>query len=100
MYVLEKLWRKGISPNERCCHTGSEYQKLMHRLCEASEKVSAELSPEGKKAFREQEEIQLALMEISEENVFINAFRLGARIMLDVIGDYKGQFREVGEVEQ
>lgn len=100
MYVLEKLWRKGISPNERCCHTGSEYQKLMHRLCEASEKVSAELSPEGKKAFREQEETQLALMEISEEDVFINAFRLGARIMLDVIGDYKGQFREVGEVEQ
>ena len=29
---------------------------------------------------------------------FINAFRLGARMILDVVGDYKGQFHEIGDV--
>ena len=100
MYVLEKLWRRGLSPNERYCYENSEYKRLLHDLCESSKIVSAELSPEGKKAFEEHEKIQLSLIAISEEDVFVNAFQLGARMMLDVIGNYKGQFHEIGEVEQ
>ena len=99
MYVLEKLWRNGLSPNERYCNGDSEYKKLLHSLCESSNKVSAELSPEGKKAFEEHENIQLSLIAISEEDVFVNAFRMGARMMLDVLGDYKGQFHPIGEAE-
>jgi hypothetical protein len=99
MYVLENLWRNGISPSERYCDKNSEYKKLLRNLCEESEKVSAELSPEGKQAFEEHERIQLALIGISEEDIFVNAFRLGARMMLDVIGDYKGQFHPIGEAE-
>jgi hypothetical protein len=34
---------------------------------------------------------------LSEEDSFIYGFRLGARMILDVIGDYKGQFYETGE---
>ena len=99
MYVLENLWRNGISPSERYCDKNSEYKKLLRNLCEASEKVSAELSPKGKQAFEEHERIQLALIGISEEDIFVNAFRLGARMMLDVIGDYKGQFHPIGEAK-
>ena len=98
MYALDKLWRGGISPSERYCNKDSEYKRLLHRLCEESEKVSSELSSEGKKAFEEHKQIQLALIGISEEDIFINAFRLGARMMLDVVGDYKGQFHEIGDV--
>ena len=98
MYVLEKLWRGGLSPSERYCNKDSEYKRLLRSLCEASEKLSSELSPEGKKALEEHEQIQLDLIGISEEDVFINAFRLGARMMLDVVGDYKGQFHRIGEV--
>ena len=100
MYVREKLWRGGLKPSERYFHEDSQYKMLLRKLCETSEKVSSELSPEGKKAFEEHEQLQLALIGISEEDVFVNAFRLGARIMLDVIGDYNGQFREIGEVGQ
>lgn len=98
MYVLEKLWRGGLTPSERYFHEDSQYKMLLRRLCETSEKVSSELSPEGKKALEEHEQIQLDLIGISEEDVFINAFRLGARMMLDVVGDYKGQFHRIGEV--
>ena len=99
MYELERLWRNGLSPSERYCDKNSEYKKLLRSLCEESNKVAAELSTEGKQAFEEHERIQLALIGISEEDVFINAFRLGARLMLDVIGDYKGQFHPIGEAE-
>ena len=98
MYVLEKLWRHGLSPNERYCHKDSEYKRLLQKLCESSNAVSAELTTKGKEAFEEHEKIQLSLIAISEEDIFINAFQLGARMMLDVIGNYKGQFHEIGEV--
>ena len=40
----------------------------------------------------------LAMM--TEEDVFIYGFRMGARMILDVVGDYKGQFYDAGEVGQ
>ena len=55
MYELERLWRNGLSPSERYCDKNSEYKKLLRSLCEESNKVSAELSTEGKQAFEEHE---------------------------------------------
>jgi hypothetical protein len=34
---------------------------------------------------------------LSEEDIFIYGFRMGARMILDVVGDHKGQFYEIGE---
>ena len=34
---------------------------------------------------------------LHEEDIFIYGFRMGARMILDVVGDYKGQFYDVGE---
>jgi len=31
------------------------------------------------------------------EDAFIYGFRLGARMMMDVVGEYKGQFIEAGQ---
>ena len=92
MYVLEKLWRGQISPSERKYHIDSEYAKLMHQLGEKDRLISAELSPEGKQHFKEYEEIQLAMIGISEKDIFMNAFRLGVGLILDVIGKYDSQF--------
>ena len=35
---------------------------------------------------------------LSEEDIFIYGFRMGARMILDVVGDHKGQFYEIGDV--
>ena len=37
------------------------------------------------------------MMSISEEEAFIQGFRIGAGMLLDVIEDYKGQFGMIGE---
>ncbi len=34
---------------------------------------------------------------MGEEDAFIYGFRLGARMIMDVVGEYKGQFVEEGE---
>lgn len=92
MFVLEKLWRGRISPSERKVHENSEYRRLLHELGEMDKCISAELSEEGKQRFKEYEEIQLELIKISEQDIFISAFRMGAGLLLDVIGKYDSQF--------
>ena len=35
---------------------------------------------------------QIDLSIVAEREVFIEAFRLGARLVLDIVGDYRGNF--------
>lgn len=97
MYVLEKMWQEGLIPSERFTRSGSEYHKALQRLCKAGEDVSEELSEKGKENFTAYRDAQIDLSQIMEQEVFIEAFRMGAQIVLDILGDYKGSFRSVGE---
>ena len=92
MYVLEKLWREGLSPNERCTHKESEYQKMLLKICDEGKLLSKELTEEGKLHFEAYEKAQLELATVGEREVFIEAFRLGARLVLDIVGEYRGCF--------
>lgn len=92
MYVLKDLWQGNISPCERYICSDSEYQKVFHRFCNEIDMFTKDLSTEKQKHFEEIQELQLRLIDISETDTFIVGFRLGARMILDVVGDYKGQF--------
>ena len=98
MFVLDKLWQEGLSPNERYTRKGSEYHKILLRICEEGDYLATELTEEGKAHFGAYRDAQIELSVVAEKEVFIEAFRLGARMMLDVVGDYKGQFKEIGDV--
>ena len=50
------------------------------------------LSPEAKERMEAITDLKHSLSILAEEDVFIYGFRLGARMMLDVMGDYEGQF--------
>ena len=92
MYVLDKLWQGKISPSERAVMADSEYHKLMRKLIEKDKLITAELSPEGKQHFKDYEEIQNAMIGISEQDIFTTAFRMGMGLILDVMGEYDSQF--------
>ena len=98
MFVLDKLWQEGLSPNERYTRKGSEYHKILLRICEEGDYLATELTEEGKAHFDAYRDAQIELSVVAEKEVFIEAFRLGARMMLDVVGDYKGQFQGIGDV--
>ena len=92
MYVLRDLWRGEISPTDRRVRQGSEYQQ---RAAEARKQIAefaATLSPEGKEQMETINDLNHDLSMMAEEDVFIYGFRLGARMMMDVIGSYEGQF--------
>lgn len=92
MYILDKLWRGKLSPSEQCVNYGSEYCNTQDIAHSKERKISAELSEEGKRLFQEYQELQERLSAISEEDMFVNGFRIGVGLILDAIGTYESQF--------
>ena len=97
MYVLDALWRGDISPNEKYTRKGGEYHKLLLQLCEEEDHLMKELTEKGKTHFEAFRNTYIDMTLVSEREVFIEAFRLGARIVLDIVGEHRGTFSSVAE---
>ncbi len=94
MYVLKDLYWGNISPTERLIRPGSDYKKASIQICEQINLFLENLTPEGKEQMEAIDTLRNDMATMAEEDAFIYGFRLGARMMLDVVGDYKGQFIE------
>lgn len=92
MYILDKLWRGELSPNEQCVNHGSEYSEIQHRATQLSIQIISSLSEEGKRMFQEYQELREQMCYISEEDLFVNGFRIGVGLLLDAVGPYNSQF--------
>ena len=92
MYVLDKLWRGELSPNEPCVKYGSEYSEIRHKATQLSSQLQSFLSEEGKRLFQEYQELRERMCYISEEDMFVNGFRMGVGLILDSVGTYESQF--------
>lgn len=92
MYMLRELWRGEISPTDRRVRQGSEYQQRAAEVRKQMMEFAAILSPEDKKRMEAINDLKHGLSMMEEEDFFIYGFRLGARMMLDVMGSYEGQF--------
>ena len=92
MYVLDKLWRGELSPNEPCVRYGSEYSEIRHKATELSKAIASGLSEEGKRTLQEYQELREQMAYISEEDMFVNGFRIGVGLLLDAVGPDNSQF--------
>ena len=92
MYVLDKLWQGKLSPNEQCVQHGSEYSEIRHRAVQLSTQIVSALSDEGKRMFQEYQDLRERMCYISEEDMFVNGFRIGVGLLLDAVGPYDSQF--------
>ena len=92
MYVLDKLWRGKLSPNEQCIVHGTEYSDLRHKATQLSKQIVCSLSDEGKKTFQEYQDLREQMAYISDEDMFVNGFRTGIGLLLDAVGPYESQF--------
>ena len=82
---------------EREGQEGSPYQKIRRESIACMECFRKELSPEGKKALEEFFNKEAQLTDISEQDAFVRGVRIGARFILDVIGEYRSQLPQVNE---
>lgn len=98
MYVLNKLWTGEISPMERMIRPGSAYQKTVAEISTKMDILMEALSPEEKTQVEELEDLKGNLNLLAEEEQFLYGFRMGARMMLDIMGEYKGQFCSLSEI--
>ena len=92
MYVLDKLWRGKLSPNEQCIVHGSEYSDIRHKATQLSKQLVSSMSEEGKRVFQEYQDLREQMCYISEEDMLVNGFRIGVGLILDSIGNYDSQF--------
>ena len=97
MFVLEELWRGNITPAERFVRSGSEYRKIARKLSDEMDRLMEAISPEVRKQLENIGNLRADMTVLANEDYFIYGFRLGARLILDIVGDYQGQFYSPGE---
>lgn len=97
MYALQELWRGNITPAERFVRSGSEYKETAKKLSDEIDRLMEAISPEARKQVEAIDNLRADMTVLANEDYFIYGFRLGARLILDVVGDYKGQFYSPGE---
>ena len=92
MYEIGDLWFSHYAPNRKKAKKGTEYATLAEKHAETRLALAATLSEDGKQHFERYERGNETLAEISEEDTFIEGFRMGARVILDVLNEYHSQF--------
>ncbi len=87
MKIIEDLYYGRISPYEMSISTTPEYQKLK-TLSDRNEDLLRELlSDEQKELLEKLIETVTDISSISERDMFMAGFRLGVKLMIDVIKD-------------
>lgn len=87
MDILEDLYYGNLLPQEKCAKLDDEMKELIGLLNRNEEKLTATLSDEQKETFEKYKDCNREISEICERNAFLNGFRLGARIIIEVVNN-------------
>ncbi len=87
MKIIEDLYFGRISPYEMSISATPEYQKLKVLADRNEELLRESLSDEQKELLEKLIETVTDISSISERDMFINGFRLGMKLMIDVMKD-------------
>lgn len=93
MQILEDLYLGDVRPGERSTKRSQQYIKALDEIVKAEEALSASLDEEQKELFEAFENAQREVCVLTDIETFTYSFKLGAKIMLDVLTD--GQIKEV-----
>ena len=93
MQILEELYIGNVRPGERSFKRNSQYGRALDESADAADRLIAVLSEEQKKLFEEYMDAQREVMVLTDAETFIYGFRIGAKIMMDVLTD--GEMKEI-----
>lgn len=85
MRLLEEMWYGNIEPAEYDTKACSEYKEALRLIVKNEEKLRATLTDEQKEIFSRYIDAVQDYQTIAECLLFQNSFRLGARMMAEVI---------------
>ena len=87
MNTIQDLYYGRISPYEMSISTAPEYQKLKALADKNEDLLRETLSDEQKERLDKLTECITDISSISERDMFIAGFRLGVKLMIDVMKD-------------
>ena len=85
MRILEEFWYGNIEPTEYNASSCTEYKKLQELICRNEEKLRATMTDQQKELFEKYTDCTREFQTITDCLIFQNGFKLGARIMLEVM---------------
>ena len=85
MRILEYSGQGNIEPTEYDTSASKEYKKLLELICRNEEKLKATMTDEQKELFDKYADCVREYQTISDCLLFQSSFKLGARMMLEVM---------------
>ena len=85
MSIIEDLWYGNISPCERDIKRSSEYADVLERIVQLEADLYARLNDEEKEILEKFVNCTNEMCCISERDMFVQGFMLGAKLIIEVI---------------
>ena len=85
MNILEEFWYGNIEPAEYDTSSSKEYKELLQLISRNEEKLLATMTDAQKELFARYTDCVREHQAMAECLLFQNSFRLGAKIMLEVM---------------
>ena len=85
--ILEELFYGNICPNTDCRSQDKETKQLMGYIADHHDNLLSTLNKQQKEILEKFDDCYNELIDINEREIFSYAFKLGARLMLSVIGE-------------
>ena len=83
--VLEELFYGNLCPNTDCRSQEKEVKELMGYIADHHDNLQATLTDKQKEVLEKFDDCYAELTDINEREIFVYAFRLGARIAIEVL---------------
>ena len=83
--ILEELWYGNVCPNTVCRAATKEAKELMGYIADHHDNLQATLADKQKEILEKFDDCYSELTDINEREIFVYAFRLGARIAIEVM---------------
>ena len=85
MNILEEFWYGNLDPAEYDSSTSKEYKEILQLIVRNEDKLLATMTEEQKELFSRYADCVREHQEMAECLLFQNSFRLGGRVMLEVM---------------
>ena len=85
MGILEELWYGNIEPTEYDTSACREYKQLLEQVCRKEEALQAAMDAAQKALFIQYTDAVQRYQSLTDCLLFQSSFRLGARLMLEVL---------------
>ena len=90
MSIIEDLWYGNISPCERDIKRSSEYADVLERIVQLETDLHARLNDEEKEILERFVNYTNEMCCISEREMFVRGFTLGAKLIIEVMNSENG----------